>query len=111
MNLVVLTKISKFALIASLSAFFSFASRHNPHARLFFWLILGGTALIILFAILWESRDYLMSKEPNEADISTLISGLQQQKPGRSYYLSAQMRLEMIIALIVIGIFALVGGL
>jgi hypothetical protein len=110
MNLIVLTKISKFALIASLSAFLSFASKHNPHARLFFWLILGGTALIILFAILWESRDYLMAKDPDISTVNTLISGLQQQKPGRSYYLSAQARLEMIIALIVIAVFALIGG-
>lgn len=111
MNPIILTKISKFALVASLSAFLSFASKHNPQARLFFWLILGGSALIILFAILWESRDYLMSNEPNEGAINTLISGLQQQKPGRSYYLSAQARLELIIALIVMGIFALIGGI
>lgn len=111
MNLIVLTKISKFSLIASLSAFLSFASKNNAQAKTFFWLILGGATVVLLFAILWESRDYLMSREPDEGTINTLFSGLQGQKPKRNYYLSAQARLEIIIALVIMAIFALVGSL
>lgn len=112
MNTLLLTKISKFILLASTSSFLSFASRNNPQAKQFFWLILGGTVVAFLLAIIWEAREYLTANEPTEESINTLISGLSpQQKPKRNYYLSTQARLEIVIALVTIVIFSLVGSL
>jgi hypothetical protein len=112
MNPYYLTKISKFTLIASLSTFLSFASRHNPQAKQFFWLILGGAVIAFLLAILWEAREYVISSEPTEENLNTLLSGLSpQKKTKRNYYLSTQTRLEIVIALVVIVVFSLVGSL
>jgi ABC-type Fe3+-siderophore transport system permease subunit len=112
MNPYYLTKISKFALIASCSAFLSFASRNNPQAKQFFWLILGGIVVAFLLAALWEARDYLAAKEPTEEGLTTILSGLSSsQKPKRSYYLSTSARLEIVVALVTIVVFSLVGSL
>jgi cell division protein FtsN len=112
MNPLLLTKISKFVLISSTSSFLSFASRNNPQAKQFFWLILGGIVTTFILAIVWEAREYLTSAEPTEESLNTLFSGLNpQQKSKRNYYLSTQTRLEIVIALVVIVIFSLVGSL
>jgi hypothetical protein len=111
MNPLVLTKISKFAAIGSLSAYLSFASKHNAAARHFFLYLIGGTLVVFLLAALWESRDYLASSNPSEDSLSTLVSGLTNEKPQRHYYLSAQARLEIVISFVVIIVCALIGNI
>ncbi len=64
-----------------------------------------------LLAAIWEARDYLSTKEPSEESLNTILSGLNSQKPKRSYYLSARTRLELVIALVIIIVFALIGGI
>jgi hypothetical protein len=111
MNPLILTKISKHTLIGSFSAYLSFASKHNPLARQFFLYALGGTIAVFVLAALWESRDYLTSSNPTEESLTTLVSGLTSEKPKRQYYLSAQVRLEIVIAFVVIVACALIGGI
>jgi hypothetical protein len=111
MNPLVLTKISKFTAIGSLSAYLSFASKHNVAARHFFIYLIGGTLVVFLLAALWESRDYLASSNPSEDSLSTLVSGLTNEKPQRHYYLSAQVRLEIVISFVVIIVCALIGNI
>jgi hypothetical protein len=112
MNTIVITKIAKYSFIGSVTAYLSFASKSNPSIRALFFYLLAGTVTIFLLAALWEARDYLTAKEPTEEGLSTLLSGLSsQQKSKRSYYLSAQTRLELVIALVVIVVFALVGSI
>ena len=111
MNPLILTKISKFMMIGSLSAYLSFASKHNVAARHFFIYIIGGTLVVFLLAALWESRDYLIAENPTEDSLSTLVSGLTNNKPKRQYYLSAQARLEIVVAFVVIVYCALIGGI
>jgi hypothetical protein len=108
----ILTKIAKFMMIGSLSAYLSFASKNNYSVRLFFFYSLGGIVLAFLLAILWESRDYLIADNPTEESLTTLVSGLSNScKPKRQYYLSAQVRLEIVIALVTIAACALIGGI
>jgi hypothetical protein len=111
MNPLVLTKISKFTAIGSLSAYLSFASRNNSSVRLFFLYLIGGVIAVFLLTALWETREYLTSEEPTEQSLTTIVSGLTNQKPKRQYYLSTQARLEITIALIVIITCALIGGI
>jgi hypothetical protein len=111
MNPLILTKISKFMMIGSLSAYLSFASKHNTLAKHFFVYLTGGTLIVFLLAALWESRDYLIADTPSEYSLSTLVSGLTNGKPKRQYYLSAQARLEIVIAFVVIVACALIGGI
>jgi hypothetical protein len=111
MNPLVLTKISKFTAIGSLSAYLSFASRNNSSIRLFFFYLIGGVIAVFLLAALWEAREYLASEEPTEQSLTTIVSGLTNQKPKRQYYLSTQARLEIVIALVVIVTCSLIGGL
>jgi hypothetical protein len=111
MNPLVLTKISKFTAIGSLSAYLSFASRNNSSVRLFFFYLVGGVITVFLLAALWEAREYLTSEEPTEQSLTTIVSGLTNQKPRRQYYLSTQARLEIVIALVVIVTCSLIGGL
>jgi hypothetical protein len=67
---------------------------------------------VFILAMLWEARDYLMSQNPTEDDLNTVISGLTNTKPEkRQYYLPAKVRLEIIIALVVIVVCALVGAI
>lgn len=66
---------------------------------------------MFVLAALWESRDYLTSSNPTEESLSTLVSGLANEKPKRQYYLSAQVRLEIVIAFVVIVACALIGGI
>ncbi len=110
MNPLYLTKIAKHTLIGSLSAYLSFAGKANPNVHLFFLYTLGGIIAVFILAALWEAREYLTAQNPSEADLSTLMSGLTGQKPAsRSYMLSPQARLEIVIALVVIIVCALVG--
>jgi hypothetical protein len=111
MNPLVLTKISKFTAIGSLSAYLSFASRNNSSVRLFFFYLIGGVITVFLLTALWEAREYLISEEPTEQSLTTIVSGLTNQKPKRQYYLSTQARLEIVIALVVILTCSLIGGL
>ena len=111
MNPLILTKIAKFMMIGSLSAYLSFASKNNQNVRLFFFYLLGGAIAVFLLAALWESREYLTASNPTEESLSTLVSGLTNDKPKRQYYLSAQARLEIVIALVVIVACALIGGI
>lgn len=111
MNPSLLTKISKFVAIGSLAAYLSFASKNNATAKQFFFYLITGTLATFLIAALWESREFLVSNNPTEESLSTLVSGLSNTKPKRQYYLSAQARLEIVIAFVVIIISALVGGI
>jgi len=111
MNSLVLTKISKFALIGSLSAYLSFASKFNPSIRQAFVYIMIGIIAAFLIAVIWEGRDYILSNESTEESLSTLISGLNSQSSKRQYFLSTKARLEIVIAFVVIIIFALIGAI
>ncbi len=111
MNPLILTKIAKFMMTGSLSAYLSFAGKNNQFVRLFFLYLLGGAITAFLLAALWESREYLVADTPTEESLSTLVSGLSNTKPKRQYYLSAQARLEIVIAFVVIIACALIGGI
>ncbi len=111
MNPLILTKIAKYSFIGSLTAYLSFASKSNPQARQLFLYLLAGVVTTFLLAAIWEARDYLSTKEPSEESLNTILSGLNNQKPKRSYYLSARTRLELVIALVIIIVFALIGGI
>jgi hypothetical protein len=111
MNPLILAKTAKYSFIGSLTAYLSFASKSNPQARQLFLYLLAGIVTTFLLAAVWEARDYPSAKEPSEESLNTILSGLNSQKPKRSYYLSAQARLELVIALVVIIVFALIGGI
>ena len=110
MNLLVLTKISKFALIGSLSAYLSFASKFNPSIRQAFAYIMIGIIAAFLIAVIWEGRDYILN-DSTEESLSTLMSGLNNQSSKRQYLLSTKARLEIVIAFVVIIVFALIGAI
>jgi hypothetical protein len=112
MNPQYLTKIAKHTLIGSISAYLSFAGKNNPSVRLFFIYSVAGVIAVFFVASLWEARDYLTAKDPNEEQLSTLIGGLTNTKPEkRQYYLPAKVRLEIVIAFVVIIVCALVGSI
>jgi hypothetical protein len=111
MNPLILTKISKFTTIGSLSAYLSFASRNNPSIRLFFFYLIGGVIAVFLLTSLWEAREYLSKEDSPEESLNTIVSGLTNQKTRRQYYLSTQTRLEIVIALVVIVTCGLIGGI
>jgi hypothetical protein len=111
MNPLILTKIAKFMIIGSLSAYLSFASKNNILVGQFFLYLLGGTLTALVIVMLWESRDYLLTSNPSEDSLSTLVSGLTNQKPMRQYYLSAQARLEIVIAFVTVIVCALMGAI
>ncbi len=112
MNTIILTKIAKHTLIGSLSAYLSFAGKNNPSVKLFFVYTVGGIIAVFAIAALWEARDYLTAQDPTEADLSTLVGGLTNSKPEtRKYMLPAKVRLELVIAFVVIVVCALVGAI
>lgn len=112
MNPIYLTKISKHTLIGSVSAYLSFAGKNNPSVKLFFIYVVAGIIVIFLIAALWEARDYLVAKEADEENLSTLIGGLTNSRPEkRQYYLPASVRLEIVIALVVVIVSALIGAI
>ena len=111
MNPLILTKISKFITIGSLSAYLSFASKFNPLIRQAFIYLVAGTILAFLLAAIWEGREYILSSEVTEDSLNTLVSGLTQQPTKRQYFLSTKARLEIVITFIVIVVFALIGAI
>jgi hypothetical protein len=111
MNPSLLTKVAKFLTLGSFTAYLSFASKNNESVKQFFFYLASGTLTTFLIAMLWESRDFLVSDSPTEETLTTLVSGLSSGKPKRQYYLSAQARLEIVIAFAVIIVCALVGGI
>lgn len=79
---------------------------------MFFIYTVAGIVAVFLLAMVWEARDYLTSLEPSEEQLSTIISGLTNSKPEkRQYYLPAKVRLEIVIALVVIVVCGLVGAI
>lgn len=114
MNPLILTKISKNTLIGSTSALLSFAAKGSPELKLFAIYLYGGVVVISLVAILWEGRTQLTSIEHTEEGLNQLISQLttsSTSKPKRQYLLSPTARLELIIAIAVMTICALVGAI
>lgn len=111
MNPVILTKISKFALIGSLSAYLSFASKHNPLVKQFFYYTLGGVIVAIVIVLLWEGREAITSLEPTEEGLANLLTSASNRKSKRQYFLSNKTRLELVIGLVVISVCTLVGSI
>ena len=110
MNPLILTKVAKFMLIGSTSAYLSFAARNNPMLRQAFFYLLGGLIAIFLIALLWEGRDSVAGTEPTEDSLSSLLS-VTSQKPKKQYYLSNKMRLELVIGLVTVIVCTLVGAI
>ena len=111
MNTLVLTKISKFMLIGSFSAYLSFSSKSNELIRQFFFYVLGGTIVTFILLMLWEGRDYLLSNDATEEQLTTIVSSLNNTTPKKQYYLSAKTRLEIVLTFVVIIVCALVGAI
>lgn len=111
MNPLMLTKISKYTLIGSLSAYLSFASKFNPLIRQSFVYLVIGVIVTFLIAAIWEGRDYVLSSEITEDSLNTLVGGLTQQPAKRQYFLSTKTRLEIVITFVVIVTFALIGAI
>lgn len=108
MSPLILTKISKFMLTGSFVAYLSFASQYNSFLKLTFIYLLGGTILAIVVALLWEGREQIT----NDTDgIEQMISGITNNQPKRQYYLSNNVRIELVIGIIVIIVCSLVGGI
>lgn len=111
MNPLTLTKISKYTLIGSLSAYLSFASKFNPLIRQAFIYLVFGTVITFLIAVIWEGKDYILNSEVTEDSLNTLVGGLTQQPTKRQYFLSTKTRLEIVITFVVIVTFALIGAI
>lgn len=112
MNPLILTKIAKFTLIGSTSAFLSFAAKGSPEVKLFAIYLYCGLVAIFLLAILWEGRQQI-APEPTEEGLSQLMNSLTSAptKTKRQYLLSPSARLELVIAIVVTTICALVGAI
>lgn len=115
MNTTILTKISKFTLIGSTSAFLSFAAKSSPEVKLFGIYLYGGIVTILTLAILWEGRNEI-SVNPDDTEginglIKQLSSSVTTTKSKRHYLLSPTARLELVIAIAIITISALVGSI
>ncbi len=110
MNPLVLTKIAKFLLIGSGSAYLSFASKHNPMLRQAFFYSLGGLIAVLVIVLLWDGRD-LVNSEPTEDSLSSLLSVANSSQPKRQYFLSNKTRIELVIGLAVVGVCTLIGAL
>lgn len=115
MNPLILTKISKHTLIGSVSALLSFASKNSPEVKLFFVYGYLGLVFILGAVILWEGREQISSSTlPTEEGLNQLLSTLNASpvtKQKRQYLLPASARLELVIAIAVITIAALVGAI
>lgn len=110
MNPLILTKVSKFILIGSTSAYLSFASKHNPMLRQGFFYLLGGLIAVIIIVLLWDGRDSL-TNQPTEDGLNTLLSVANNQPVKRQYFLSNSTRIELIIGLATVIVCVLVGAL
>lgn len=111
MNPLILTKVSKFTAIGSLSAYISFASKNNSLLRQSFFYVLGGLIAILVVALLWEGRDSFTAIEPTENALNSLLSATNNQKPKRQYLLSPEARLEIVIGLVIVIACTLVGAI
>lgn len=115
MNPLILTKISKHTLIGSISALLSFASKNSPEVKLFFVYGYLGLVFILGAVILWEGREQISSSTlPTEEGLNQLLSTLNASpvtKQKRQYLLPPSARLELVIAIAVITIAALVGAI
>ena len=107
MSPLILTKISKFMLIGSASAYLSFASQYNPSLKVAFYYLLGGVVLSVLVVLLWEGRERV-GNDGNE--IEQMISGI-TNTVKRQYYLDDKVRIELVIGIIVILVCSLIGGI
>lgn len=110
MNTIILTKIAKFTLIGSLSAFLAFVGKFNPNLHRFFLYLYAGTLALILIAALWEGRDLIKTDSPEDA-IGSLLPALGTKKQKRQYLLAPTVRLELAISIIIVTMAALVGGI
>jgi len=110
MNPLVLTKIAKFLLIGSGSAYLSFASKHNPMLRQAFFYSLGGLIAILIIVLLWDGRD-LVNSEPTEDSLNSLLTVANSNRPKRQYFLSNKTRIELVIGLVVVSVCTLIGAL
>lgn len=108
MNPIILTKISKHALIGSLSALLAFASKFNPKLQQFFIYVYVGTLVVFILTMLWEGREHFQ-QSAEEQLVSLLPNSVGNKK--RQYLLSPKTRLELVIALVVVTVCALVGSL
>ena len=111
MNPLILTKVAKFMLIGSTSAYLSFAARNNPMLRQAFFYFLGGLIAMFLIALLWEGRDSIAGTEPTEDSLSSILSVTSSQKPKKQYYLSNKIRLELVIGFVTVVVCTLVGAI
>jgi hypothetical protein len=110
MNPLVLTKISKYAFIGSVSAFVSFAASFNSNAQLIYACVLGGTIFCGSIAVLWEGRESI-SAQPTEEGLNSLLTSITTSAKKKEYLLKPSTRLEIVIALIVATIATLIGAL
>ncbi len=114
MNPLVLTKVSKFTLIGSISAFLAFASKANPSVKLFFLYVYVGLVVISLIVVLWEGREQVTLTEPTEEGLNQLLTSMslpQTQKSKRQYLLPPKARLELVVTILVVTICAFVGAI
>lgn len=108
MSPLILTKISKFMLIGSASAYLSFASQYNPSLRVAFYYLLAGIVLSIIITLLWEGKERIA----NDSDgIEQMISGITSVSTKRQYYLDNNIRIELVIGVIVIVVCSLIGAI
>jgi len=110
MNPLILTKIAKFMLIGSSSAYLSFASKHNPLLRQGFFYFLGGLIAVLVIVLLWDGRDSL-TNQPTEDSLNSLLSVANNQPIKRQYFLSNSTRIELIISLAMVSVCTLIGAL
>ena len=107
MSPLILTKISKFMLIGSASAYLSFASQYNPSLKVAFYYLLAGIVLSVIIALLWEGRERI-GNDGNE--IEQMISGI-TSSTKRQYYLDDKVRIELVIGTVVIIVCSLIGAI
>ncbi len=110
MNPLILTKIAKFMLIGSSSAYLSFASKHNPMLKQGFLYLLIGLIAVIVIVLLWDGRDNL-TNQSTEDGLSNLLSVANNQPVKRQYFLTNSTRIELIIGLAVVSVCTLIGAL
>lgn len=108
MSPLILTKISKFMLIGSVSAYLSFASQYNPSLRIAFYYLLIGIILSVLVVLLWEGRERIADDVDG---IEQMISGISNNSSKRQYYLNNNIRIELVIGVVVIVVCSLIGAI
>jgi hypothetical protein len=101
MNIVLLTKISKFFCLGSASAYVAFSSKSNPLLHNALGYLVGGLIVLGAIALLWEGRSAVEETATPENQISALLNPTATSKPKRDYLLSPIARLEIVIGLLV----------